>query len=485
MKNSAAPGAILSISIAAAMLAACGYSGSGGSGTTTSSSNQTGTASGTVQGFGSIFVNGREFDTSSASFVIDDQPGGTELDLAVGNAVEIKATFQEDGSAIASEVRFDAELEGEIATLDLINNSFTVAGQTVFVSGTTFFEGASGFADLRVGNVVEVSGNIDANGDLLASSVEVQQNPANEVEVKGTVENHDSANRSFVINALTVAYSGAVLDPVDLQVDDGQFVEVSGTLAGETLTAGKLELEDRVPIAAGDVALIEGIVGTVDSASTFTLVSGVQVAHDSDTVFEGGTAADIQPGARIEVEGEVDGNGVLQAVTIELENGEDDPAVEVTAQVDTVDTSSDTLTLLGVVDVQATDDTRIKDDRDGVRAGFTVDAIQQGDYVEIAAIIEGDSLFATRIERGEPETNDTGVVEVKLQGPLASEDTTNGTIIISGVTVDFGEDTEFEDAQETPITMEVFFDLAETADVAKVGGTFDGNLINAREVSLE
>ncbi|MDN5939485.1 MAG: DUF5666 domain-containing protein [Salinisphaera sp.] len=386
-------------------------------------------------------------------------------------------------------MRFDAELEGPIDTIDKGpitptgggNHAFVVAGQTVFVSGTTFFEDVSGFAALQPGDVVEVSGNIDANGILRASSVELQQNPVdpNNVELKGTVSILDINSKTFKINDLTVDYSTAALDPANFQPDNGQFVEVSGTLAGNSLTAHELELEDRAPVGAGDAAEIEGIVAAVDgAASTFTLVSGLQVAY-GDARFEEGGPADIKTGAEVEVTGQVDASHVLQAIKIEVESDQDDPIVEVAAKVHTSASSQVTL-FNGALEVQTTDDTRIKDDRDDMRTGFSVAELQPGDYVEIAATIgSGGELLATRIERDEPED------EVELKGPLASANEAARMIEILDVKVSFSAATEFEDANDNPTSEADFYAQANAGSLVKVEGRFNGNLIEAAEVSLE
>ena len=96
---------ILHSAIAAAMaigLAACSsgsdVAGIGGSGIT---------SSGTITGFGSVYVNGVKFETSSSTFTIDDNPGIEDL-LAVGMRVTVKGTLNADGvSGTATSVSYD------------------------------------------------------------------------------------------------------------------------------------------------------------------------------------------------------------------------------------------------------------------------------------------------------------------------------------------------------------------------------------------
>ena len=64
------------------------------------------TATGPVTGFGSIFVNGVEYTTTSAQIHIDDQPG-SESQLAVGEIVTVTGTLNaDDMTGTATQVIF-------------------------------------------------------------------------------------------------------------------------------------------------------------------------------------------------------------------------------------------------------------------------------------------------------------------------------------------------------------------------------------------
>ena len=60
-------------------------------------------SSGAITGFGSVFVNGVRFETSSAAFMINGKPG-TQADLRVGHVVRITviATVPATARQIAS-----------------------------------------------------------------------------------------------------------------------------------------------------------------------------------------------------------------------------------------------------------------------------------------------------------------------------------------------------------------------------------------------
>ncbi|MFV9616753.1 MAG: DUF5666 domain-containing protein, partial [Gammaproteobacteria bacterium] len=110
-----------------------GISGIGGSGFT---------SSGSVTGFGSVFVNGVEFETSGTVFDIDDSSGGREGDLAIGMVVTVNGTVNDDGvSGTATSISFDDQLQGSITGITAVaadpdgeNRSFTVLDTTVRIN---------------------------------------------------------------------------------------------------------------------------------------------------------------------------------------------------------------------------------------------------------------------------------------------------------------------------------------------------------------
>src|SRR6267378_7898334 len=120
----------------AALVAACG-GGSGMSSTTTPT--PTGTApvmaTGTITGFGSIFVNGVHFQTTSATIHKNGQVVAQSA-LKVGEIARIKGSKNNsDGTGNADNVDVDENVAGPIATI--VGNTLTVLGQTVKIDGGT------------------------------------------------------------------------------------------------------------------------------------------------------------------------------------------------------------------------------------------------------------------------------------------------------------------------------------------------------------
>ena len=274
------------MTVTALTVVSCG----GGGGSSLAGIDRLGISSGAITGFGSIFVNGVEWDTSGAMITVNGS-NGTESQLKLGQVVTVHGTLHADGTGDADSVDFENSLVGPIASIDPATDSFVVLDQTVIVSVDTEFDdsipvgfdGQRTLADLNVNDVVEVSGYRDSTGAVRATRIEIRSG-GGDFEVKGVVSNLGAT--TFQIGTLVVDYTGA--PPVTLA--NGDSVEVEGTLAGAILMANSVQLEDSPTGDAGDEGEVEGYITRFVSATDFD-VAGVPVTTDGGTQFEGGTAA--------------------------------------------------------------------------------------------------------------------------------------------------------------------------------------------------
>ena len=98
--------------LSALVLAACG-GGSGGSASTAASSSVAQTASGTVTGFGSVYVDGVEIEDARATTRVENADGSySATALQLGQRVRVA----HDGSGTASGVTVDAAVIGAVAS---------------------------------------------------------------------------------------------------------------------------------------------------------------------------------------------------------------------------------------------------------------------------------------------------------------------------------------------------------------------------------
>ena len=482
----------------ATLVMSCGGGGGSSGGGTEPGIDRLGVASGVVSGFGSIFVNGVEFDTDSAEFEVDDDSVGSgQDDLNVGDTVIV--TFDPDVAGNVAETVFsDDAVEGPIDSIDLAGGQLVVAGQMVLVDAATSFDDSiptASLAGLTVGDFVEVNGLFDSNGDIRATRIELSDG---EVEVHGVIELLDTDAQTFSINDLVVDYGTmpAVIDdnfPGGMFAN-GDFAEVKGPNPGPNspLLATKVEAEG-LGLEAGDgqnfddfdevEVELEGFITRFASATDFD-VSGFPVTTNSSTQFEGGGAGDLALNVKVEVEGDLNGNNVLVADEVDIRQSSD---LRVAALVDDVDPDANTLVLLGIT-VQVNELTRIEDKSDADREPFSLVHINVDDYVEVrggADASGGAGIVASLLEREDPpdvlgeETELRGFVDAVAQPSLT----------VAGVMIDTNAQTVFRDAGDNVISAAVFFDLndgVKEGDLVDVNGTEGpGNTILAEELELE
>ena len=440
-----------------------------------------GVAIGPISTFGSIVVNGVHYDTADAVFTIDGEPA-IESDLSVGQLVLVQGTFDSASSTgTATSVVFDDSVTGPIESIDTALNQLTVLGQLVLVSADTSFDdniSPPSLDGLSVGEIVEVSGFIKADGSIPASRIE-KKVVGTQVEAHGTVSNLDTATSTFSINNLVVDYENATIrDFPGGQISDGDFVEAKGASVGANgeLVATIVELEDFGVVGEeGTHVEIEGFITRFTSSTDFD-VTGLPVTTNSGTVFEGGVAGDLGLNIKVEAEGELDANGVLVATKVDIRRSK---AIRSTAVVDSVDAASDSLIMLGVT--FTTDAlTRFEDKTDLDVIPLTINDINTGDYLEIRGTefpAGSGQVLATLLEREDLDAR------TELQG--FTESVAQPSLTVLGVTIDTSG-AVFRDTDDSILSASEFFDLVDINTLVEATGVETGDtVITATEVELE
>ena len=474
------------VALVAALAAACG-GGTSQSGAPASAHPLYST--GTITGFGSVHLDGKKFDTTSAKIMVNGQ-SATQADLHAGDVVEVQAHHDSNsGADVADEVDFRANVRGPLTSVDATppadpsTHVLVVLGQTVVVSPDTSYGvdiSPATVAGLTIGDILEVSGYPQANGDILAMRIERKPAGAS-FEVLGSMSKTDSTAKTFQINALVVDFSAASLQNFPSGGPaDGVVVEANGATLGANaqLLASQVEALASHEMHAGvnDDAQYEGPVTRYASATDFD-VADHKVTTDTSTIFVNGTAADLAtPNIRVEVEGSIDSTGTLVASKIQFEHS---ATVRLRAQIDAVDTTAtpNTLTVLGVK-IAVTDLTRFEDESAGHLATFNLSNLQIGAWVEVRGTESpagSNQLTAERIELLETQSN------VELAGPVKMATEPQFTIL--ALPVNTTGTTVFSDATGMSTTASAFFTglIGKHADAK---GTWDGTTFTALSATL-
>lgn len=309
-----------------AILSACG----GGTNTVAAEGGISGTGitMGRIQGFGSIIVNGIRFDVSSSSFVRDGVTVNGQDQYKIGEIVTIAGSVNPDGvNGVASAVDFNDVLEGPVTQLPA-NGVLEVFGQQIETDAQTELYGFAVLTDLQLGNILEVSGYFTADGMIHATSINLKANSFEQgstIEVKGTITEVNANAGLLNINNLVVDFNSAVFDGFTAdQLVVGQTIEVysDSDISNSTIVATVIELEDDPEYASGTELELEGLITRFNSATDFD-VNGQPVTTTATTSYEGGDASSLALNVLLEVEGQVNEQGVLVAEDVSIESGGD------------------------------------------------------------------------------------------------------------------------------------------------------------------
>lgn len=443
----------------ALVLAACGGGGDGGIGGTGGGGGAGGgdISIGTITDFGSVWVNGVEFKSNTATITIDDNPH-PESDLRRGMVARVSGSI---ASATADTIRVTSAVKGFVESVAA--GSMVVMGQTVITDASTVFSNGA----VAAGQYIEVHGQVVSDGTIQANFVERKTSQATPpFVVKGFVKGHTGGGNTFQVGALNVTLAnGATINDMPGTSWNGILAEVKGsTCAGNpvcgTLTASKVEPETPL----GNVAKIEveGFVTALVSTSDFT-VGSQRVVTTTNTVYIGGLQSEIVQGLKVEAEGTLSG-GILTATKISFREN-----IRFEANVFSKSGSSFTLAGLGGITIETNSRTQYKN-------VLNLAALAVNSNVRVRARPgTNGAVIATEVEfrSANPDT------DVRFQAMVSSAANPNLTML--GITVNTANisDNNFLGLNDNIIGRAAFFNAIGAGNkLVKVRGTLQGATVN-------
>jgi len=447
---------------------------------------------GVITGFGSVFVNGVEYETDMSTITLDDN-SSTETDLKVGMVVTLSGDVNADGTTgNALSINFDDNVEGMVLVNTVAtNNQLVVLGQTIIVdSFDTVFESAipaiKTFEQIEINNIVEVSGYTAGDGVIYATRIEVKQqtrNVGDEIELEGLVSNVTAT--TFEIGSMTILYSTSILsDFKGADLANGDFVEVksiSDLDVNNHLIASNVELKE-LNKAVQEVNVdkeveLEGIISAVENSTQFSL-NGQVVVHNSETDIN--DVNQIVVGKKAKVEGTINQNDQIVAKEIEVKS---ENKTKIDGLITAINTEIKTITVFGD-EIFITNSTTVKDERDGIednaRHFFNFTNLNVGDNVEVSYFLDTntDKLIATKLELEDIEENDDNSNdddhdnEWEIKNIITAYDSDENTIEILSRTIDVSN-------------IENFIGVAAVGKLAEVQGVITNDIWVATELEIE
>ncbi|MEE4278822.1 MAG: DUF5666 domain-containing protein [Halieaceae bacterium] len=400
---------------------------------------------GTVDGTGSIFVNGVRYNVDDADIFVDGEPA-TEADLGLGMVVNVSGTRDDDGNSVADRVNYNALIEGDIEAIernaDGSSARVQILGQTVILERTsTVFENRR-FENLGVGDRIEISGFVDNEGRIRATRVNYDDDRSDEVTISGRIRDLDGL--SFRIGGQRIDASSARFD--DLSPDNlrnGLSVEVDGQIVDGVLVAAEVDdADDFIDSLERDADIsAQGAIRDFENTSRF-IVDDVPVDASGATLDTGGLP--LAEGLVVEIEGDWDGRALV-ATRVTARRGR----IELEAPLAAID--GNTLTLefgIGTVSVEVDSRTLLDDDRDDIEY-LSIGDLAIGDRVEVEALQGSSGLLATRVDRDDDDD------EVSIQAPVESF-VDGSSVTILGLRYNVAS-AEFENAGDDDIDGATFF----------------------------
>ena len=286
-----------------------------------------------------FMINGLEVDYSGAT--VDNFP--TAGVINDGDPVEAKGTVliantlnatrvEFKGNRFANEDGDHAEIEGFV-TRFVSGSDFDVSGLSVTTTGSTTFEGGTA-TDLGLNLKVEVEGEINASGVLVATKVDIKS--ATAVRVTGSLDSVSGSTVTILgisvnTDPLKTRFedkSEADIDPLRVgDLNSGDYVEIRGQeMPVGQITAVLLERDD--PDTRTELRAFVEVGGKNEPNLT---VLGVTIVTNGATLYRdsrgatdvGMSAVDfwaaVQEGSLVDARGTEAGDTTLAATELELQ----------------------------------------------------------------------------------------------------------------------------------------------------------------------
>lgn len=281
---------------------------------------------GTVDGFGSLIVDGKRIDNHGVLAQTEKDNGVLgNVELKLGHRVEV----EHDGNLVAKQIRVRSTVEGQVQNIDLAAGSLKVMGQTVVVNAdatkgpvTVYESPYTQLSDVKLNDNVEVHALIkqDAGKPVLQATRIAKRDADVSDRVHGVITALSTSAHTFKLGDLLIDYTNAKILPEKATLENGGEVQVfinAGTVTTNTAKAKQIIVLARKSESEGKTAELGGAISALDSSAKTMTINGV-VIDMSAAKFDqpGKSMADLKVGMYVVVKGTYISNTSMKASSI-------------------------------------------------------------------------------------------------------------------------------------------------------------------------
>jgi hypothetical protein len=430
---------------------------------------------GIVSGFGSVYIEGMEFETDDATilFVGDEVP---ESKLSVGDRVAVTGTLDADGGAHAERIVYLRTLDGPIERIetDGERGSLVALGQTVYFDGDTTFV-TTPADELAAGDLIAVSGFTRPSNRVYAESIRQSETdfvPNNStLEIEGPIDTIDDTR--LTVGDQVIDFANADVRPGRAALTSGSRIEAFGTRdasRNDPLIASRINVQSLNEAPEGRQMLVGAEIDDYENLSDF--VAGGWRIDARDAERQGDDTTALAPGVRVSVRG-VFKNGRVRARTLWVEpraNG------MLQAPADAIDSNADTLTLFGRT-IHVSAQTGYTDNSATNDRTLRMSTLSPGDTLRVPLYMDHGKTVARRIVRVPDSEADDAAVAGHVTD--TTRNGANATLVVAGVNTQLADDTTtYYDADGTTIDAQTFFTRVDAGARVRLVGPQNGAQIS-------
>ena len=446
---------------------------------------------GTITSFGHIFVdgivvNGIEYDLSQAEVIINRE-SATMANLQLGMIVQIQGiiTDADNKTGTANRVEVNENIVAPVQSIDDTNSNLTLLGQTVKINPFTILEGFADISELKLNNILAISGLTNELGQIVATRIALVSSP-NQFQVHGWAS-LDAVKQTATLGDLTVDCSQTPFEAIS--DNEYQLIDIKGKLSGNRFIAEQCYLVE--PIEWNNFATIqlEGVITRFNNSADFD-VDHLPLTVNRETQFQFGIVTDLALGSRLKIKGYRDENNILVAEAIQFSHPLHYPSMSIKAPIEMITTDSKQISLLGI-SLQWFNDSVVTDRQAAARNFYWPD-LRISDWVQVHGFIDLDTNLPV-IEQLQRQTVQSGE-NVELIGHPDTVEESTRTLKFFGITIMADSRTSYQDnrttvvllnASGTLLTANEFFSRIRTVKpLIAVTGQWFGNVMVAQQMVI-